>query len=187
MKTPIRLSASSQCRKAGPLSSEAAPTGADGVPPDTYSTHPPEARWTHVALRVNNIDETIDWYTTHTPLTLLARREDADGYAAWLGHRDNVDNPFLLVVTQFLEGHDPFGSAPHTVLGPFAHLGIELCSREDIDKAAVAAEAAGSLAMPPTQMPSPIGYICMAKDPDGNTIEFSYDQGVYATVQEVWG
>ena len=32
-----------------------------------------------------------------------------------------------------------------------------------------------------------IGYICMAKDPDGNTIEFSYDQGIYATVQEVWG
>ena len=30
-------------------------------------------------------------------------------------------------------------------------------------------------------------YICMAHDPDGNTIEFSYDQGVYATAQEVWG
>jgi hypothetical protein len=36
-------------------------------------------------------------------------------------------------------------------------------------------------------MPPPIGYICMARDPDGNTIEFSYDQGVYATAQEVWG
>ena len=24
-------------------------------------------------------------------------------------------------------------------------------------------------------------------DPDGNMIEFSYDQGMYATVQEVWG
>jgi len=36
-------------------------------------------------------------------------------------------------------------------------------------------------------MPPPIGYICMTKDPDGNTIEFSYDQGIYATVQDVWG
>ena len=57
----------------------------------------------------------------------------------------------------------------------------------DIDEAAATAEADGSLAMPPTQMPPPIGYIRMAKDPDGNTIEFSYDQGIYATVQEVWG
>jgi hypothetical protein len=36
-------------------------------------------------------------------------------------------------------------------------------------------------------MPPPIGYICALTDPDGNMIEFSYDQGVYATVQEVWG
>jgi hypothetical protein len=92
------------------------PTGGD-VPPNTYSTHPPTARWTHVALRVNDIDATIEWYTTHTPLTLLARREDPDGYGAWLGHRDNVDHPFLLVVSQFFEGHDPFGDSAHTVLG----------------------------------------------------------------------
>ena len=157
------------------------------VPPNTYSIHPPSARWTHVALRVNDIDATIVWYTTHTPLTLLARREDEDGYGAWLGHDDSVESPFLLVVAQFLEGRDPFGASPHTVLGPFAHLGIELCSREAIDEAAAAAEADGSLAMPPTQMPPPIGYICMVKDPDGNTIEFSYDQGIYATAREVWG
>ena len=25
----------------------------------------------------------------------------------------------------------------------------------------------------------------MAKDPDGNTLEFSFDQGVYATFQEL--
>ena len=30
----------------------------------TYDVHPPEPRWTHVALRVNDIDKTIDWYTT---------------------------------------------------------------------------------------------------------------------------
>ena len=122
------------------------------MPEDTYSVHPPSARWTHVALRVNNIDATIAWYTEHTPLTLLARREDESGYGAWLGHSDNVESPFLLVVSQFFEGKDPFGESPHTVLGPFAHLGIELCSRDDIDRAAAVAEADGSLAMPPTQI-----------------------------------
>jgi catechol 2,3-dioxygenase-like lactoylglutathione lyase family enzyme len=155
--------------------------------PDTYSVHPPSPRWTHVALRVNDIDATIAWYTEHTPLKLLTRREDEAGYGAWLGHDDNSNSPFVLVVSQFFEGMDPFASSPHTVLGPFAHLGIELCSRDEINDAAATAEANGSLAMPPTQMPPPIGYICMARDPDGNTIEFSYDQGIYATAQEVWG
>ncbi len=41
--------------------------------------------------------------------------------------------------------------------------------------------------MPATQMPDPIGYICMLRDPDGNMVEFSYDQGVYEKVREVWG
>jgi hypothetical protein len=27
-------------------------------------------------------------------------------------------------------------------------------------------------------LPDPIGYICMVKDPDGNTIEFSHGQQV---------
>ena len=36
-------------------------------------------------------------------------------------------------------------------------------------------------------MPAPIGYICAISDPDGNVIEISHNQGVYAKVQEVWG
>jgi hypothetical protein len=37
------------------------------------------------------------------------------------------------------------------------------------------------------QMPKQIGYICFLKDPDGNTIEFSFDQGVFEKAREVWG
>ena len=101
----------------------------------TYDVHPPEPRWTHVALRVNDIDKTIDWYTTNTPMSLITRREDEMGYAAWLGHADNPDSPFLLVLSQFFPDKDPFAGAPHTVLGPFAHLGIELPSLEAIQEA----------------------------------------------------
>jgi len=153
----------------------------------TYDEHPAEARWTHIALRVNDIDATIDWYTTHTPLELITKREDVQGYGAWLGMPGRTNNPFILVVAQFFDGHDPFASAPHAVLAPFAHFGIELPNREAIDDKAAAGEKAGCLAMPPTMMPPPIGYICMLNDPDGNTIEFSWDQGVYATLKEHWG
>ena len=153
----------------------------------TYELHPPKARWTHIALRVKNIDETIAFYTSMTPLELLDKRSDDFGHGAWLGHSDSADKPFILVLAQFFPETDPFKDAPQEVLAPFAHLGIELTSREELDEVAARAAEAGCLAMPATEMPPPIGYICMVRDPDGNMIEFSYDQGVYAKAHEVWG
>ncbi len=153
----------------------------------TYDVHPSKARWTHIALRVTDIDATIDWYTDYTPMKLLDKREDADGFGAWLGMDDMVDNPFILVVAQFFEGHDPFAGAPYATLAPFAHFGIEMPEQSDVDEIAARGEAAGCLALPPTMMPPPIGYICMLRDPDGNTVEYSWDQGVYTTVRERWG
>lgn len=152
-----------------------------------YDVHPPKPRWTHIALRVRDIDETIAWYTEFTPLELLDRRQDDMGFGAWLGMPDTADSPFILVVAQFLEGKDPFGDAPHATLQPFAHFGIELPSRADVDAMAQRGEEAGCLGMPATMMPPPIGYICMLKDPDGNMVEFSWDQGVYATARDRWG
>ncbi len=153
----------------------------------TYDIHPSEARWTHVALRVDDIDATIVFYTDMTPLVLIDRREDAQGYGAWLGMPGATTNPFILVVAQFFEGSDPFTHAPKAVLAPFAHLGIELPDKKAVDEIAARAEAAGCLVMPATMMPPPIGYICMVRDPDGNMIEYSWDQGVFATLRDRFG
>ena len=153
----------------------------------SYDVHPSEPRWTHVALRVDDIDRTIEFYTSMTPLELIDRREDQDGYGAWLGMPGATNNPFILVVAQFFDGHDPFAHAPKEVLAPFAHLGIEMPSKEAVDEIAARADAAGCLAMSPRTMPAPIGYICMVRDPDGNTLEFSWDQGVYATLRDRFG
>ena len=152
-----------------------------------HDLRPKSPRWTHVALRVADIDATIEWYRTFTPLQLLDRREDADGYGAWLGHPDSGEFPFILVVAQFFPDHDPFAPAPIASLGPFNHMGIELPDHDAVDEMARRGEEAGCLAMPATQMPDPIGYICMLKDPDGNLVEFSFDQGVYEKVRAVWG
>jgi catechol 2,3-dioxygenase-like lactoylglutathione lyase family enzyme len=152
-----------------------------------HSIGPRRAAWTHLALCVRDIEATIAWYERFTHLSLLAREEDEDGKSAWLGDASNVDAPFVLVVGQFYAGHDPFAPAPHAPLGPFAHIGIELPSKEAVDEIAARAKAEGCLAMGPRLMPKHIGYICFVKDPDGNTIEFSYDQGVYQKAREVWG
>ncbi len=156
----------------------------DTVP--TYDVAPSEPRWTHIALRVHDLDATIAWYGEFTPLELLDERSDDMGRGAWLGMRD-PDNPFLLVLAQFYPEQDPFKDSPMATLAPFAHLGIELPERADVDAVAERGKAAGCLGMPPTMMPPPIGYICMLRDPDGNTVEFSWDQGVYATAKQRWG
>ncbi|MFT7475562.1 MAG: lactoylglutathione lyase [Verrucomicrobiales bacterium] len=152
----------------------------------TYQLHPGEPRWTHIALRVADISATIDWYAEFTPLALIDRREDESGYGAWLGMPEKTNNPFLMVLAQFFPETDPFAGSPRATLQPFAHVGIELPQRSDVDDVAAKAEAAGCLAMPPTMMPAPIGYITMLRDPDGNMVEFSWDQGVFATLQERW-
>lgn len=135
-------------------------------------------RWTHLALRVRDIEASIAFYLQHTPLELLVQRENADGFSAWLGHSDTPDAPFILVLAQFLPGHDPWEGTEPSTLGPFAHIGIELAERADIDAVAEAALAGDFLQQGPMDLPDPIGYICMVKDPDGNTIEFSHGQQV---------
>lgn len=138
-----------------------------------------------MALRVKDIAATIEFFTDFTPMELIDKREDDMGYGAWLGHTDSPDKPFILVVAQFFPETDPFKDAPQAVLAPFAHIGIEMPNREDVDAIAERAKAKGILAMPPTDMPQPIGYICMVSDPDGNMVEFSHDQRVYDTMREL--
>ncbi len=153
-----------------------------------YQVHPTRQRWTHLALLVKDIDATIAWYEQFTHLTVLARNEDAQGRGAWLADRtQNLESPFVLVLAQFYEGKDPFAPALHGVLGPFAHIGIETISAEEVDAIAARAKEAGCLALGPLKMPEPVGYVCFLKDPDGNTVEFSYDQGVYETIRKEWG
>jgi catechol 2,3-dioxygenase-like lactoylglutathione lyase family enzyme len=148
---------------------------------------PKRPTWTHIAFAVKDVEATIAWYERFTHLRLLAQTEDADGKNAWLGDSTNAESPFVLVVGQFYAGRDPFAPAVHPPMGPFAHIGIELPSKEAVDDTAARAKAAGCLALGPMQMPKQIGYICFLKDPDGNTIEFSFDQGVYDKAREVWG
>ena len=150
---------------------------------DDFTLHPPVARWTHIAVPCSDIDAMIDWYSRYTPLELLDRREDADGYGAWLGQRDMVEKPFVLVLVSFFRDQDK----KQPTLAPFAHIGIELTSRAEIDAIAARGEAEGCLSWAPTEMPPPIGYICALKDPDGNVVEISHDQKVFSSVRAKWG
>ncbi len=152
-----------------------------------HKIRPDRPRWTHLALHVRDIDASIAWYEKHTPLRVLARNQDEFGRGVWLGDGTTPHAPFILVLAQFFEGKDPFAPAKHAVLQPFAHIGIEVPTRKMVDELASLARESDSLALGPVQMPDPVGYVCFVKDPDGNLIEFSFDQGVYEKAREVWG
>jgi catechol 2,3-dioxygenase-like lactoylglutathione lyase family enzyme len=140
-----------------------------------------EPRWTHVAIPVSDLDRSIEFYTTLTPLVVVAHNEDDSGRGAWLSNDKQVDSPFVLVLSEMDRGR------PIRTLGPFAHLGIELPGKADVDAIAERARAMGMLEWEPQQLAEHIGYVCAARDPDGNVIEFSWNQKVYARVQELWG
>lgn len=148
------------------------------------SEGPATARFTHVALPCTDIDATIAWYERFTPLRLLDRREDIDGYGAWLGQPDMVEKPFILVLVSH---HRNRANGPHTTLAPFAHLGIEVPTKAEVDDIAERGRADDCLAWEPELLPYPVGYLCALRDPDGNLVEFSFDQGVYSKAHEVWG
>jgi lactoylglutathione lyase len=152
-----------------------------------HSAGPRSASWTHLTLKVVDLERSIEWYETNTPLEVLRRFSDDYGVGVWLADRRSADAPFVLVLSQFVPEKDPFGYAPATVLGPYAHLGFETTSYEAVEEIAARAEREGALTYPVTQMPAPIGLICFVEDPDGNTVEFSYDQGTYAIWEEEWG
>ena len=148
------------------------------------SPRPATARLTHVALPCCDLDATIAWYERFTPLRLVQRREDSEGASAWIGQPDMIAKPFVLVLVSFLRDQ---AKGPQPLLTPFAHLGIELPTRDEVDDVAARGRAEGCLAWEPQLLPQPIGYVCALTDPDGNLVEFSHDQGVFAAVQELWG
>jgi lactoylglutathione lyase len=154
-------------------------------------TGPTRPRWTHVAIPVSDLDKAIEFYTSLTPLVVVARNEDENGRGAWLSNEEQVEDPFVLVIAEFLPdaarrfGREP--GQPQATLAPFAHIGIELPTKDDVDQVAERAREMGVLVWEPQWMAPHIGYICSARDPDGNVIEFSFDQKVFSTIRELWG
>lgn len=150
-----------------------------------------EPRWTHVAIPVSDLDRSIEFYEAITPLVLVTKNADSNGRGAWLSNKGQVDSPFVLVLAEFMpEVGARFGieeGKKIPTLAPFAHIGIEMPNREDIDDIANKARERGNLRWEPMDMAAHIGYICAVDDPDGNTIEFSHNQKVFSTIQDLWG
>ena len=141
-----------------------------------------QARWTHVALPTGDLDKAIEFYTSLTPLVVVERFRDAAGESAWLSNDKQSETPMVLVLVSF----DQDRGGRLGLLTPFAHIGIEVPRRGDVDALAERAREWGCLHWEPQDVPGPVGYVCALKDPDGNVVEISHNQKVFDTVRRLW-
>ena len=125
-------------------------------------------KFTHVALLVNDVDKTADFYINYCGLKVIARRLDPNtGYRViWLGE----DLKFVIVA--FESEKKPMQS----LVKPLSHLGFALQSKEEVDKISEVAKKEGILNYGPVYMDADVGYICEILDPDKNSVEFSFGQ-----------
>ncbi|WP_410652753.1 VOC family protein [Amycolatopsis sp. cmx-4-54] len=152
-----------------------------------------EPRWTHVALPVSELDRSVEFYERLTSLVVVRRVDGENMRVAWLSNKGQVETPFVLVLGQFLGDAGlrfgvPSGGAKMPILAPWAHLGIEVPDRSDVDRIAARAHEIGSPPRwEPMDMGEDIGYTTAVTDPDGNTVEFAHNQGIFSHIQELWG
>ena len=128
------------------------------------------AKLTHLALPCHDVEKTIEWYERFTPLKVIHQREDNGAKVAWI---QADDKSIFLVLLQ-----SPDSKEPKPILSPFAHLGIEMESEDEVNAIAEQGRHHDCLIWEPRQEPDPVGYVCALRDPDGNLVEFSYGQSI---------
>jgi catechol 2,3-dioxygenase-like lactoylglutathione lyase family enzyme len=129
--------------------------------------------FTHVALPVRDLEESLAFYARYAGMEVVHRRTDSSGAGiAWVSDKTR---PFVLVLLE-----EPVVEHP---LLPSAHLGVGCESREEVEHLCDIARAEGRLAAGPTDSGDPVGYWALIRDPDGHTLEISYGQEVGLAVE----
>jgi len=126
-------------------------------------------RFTHVALRVRDLDRSIAFYGKYPGLVVCHERVDDGTRVVWLAERAE-DPEFVFVLIPM----------PHAqVARPGVHhFGFTVASRAAVDAVATTARADGILREGPRDAGPVVGYFCVVEDPDGNWVEFSFGQPI---------
>src|SRR5437899_8056005 len=116
---------------------------------------------THIALPVHSLTESIAFYERFANMHVVHSRPGV----AWLSDRTR---PFAIVLME--------SSAEVRPLLPYAHLGVGVASRQEVDRLCQLARAQGCLVREPQDSGPPVGYWAFLRDPDGHTLEIAYGQ-----------
>lgn len=122
-------------------------------------------RWTHVVVKVSELDRSIAFYGRFCGLEVV-RDGRPGGHTVWLAPAPRAPGrpAFVLVLYQTRVDH------------LLDHLGFQCDAREEIDRIAAEGERLGILAERPFDGGGDIGYVTMLRDPDGHRVEFTFGQ-----------
>lgn len=131
---------------------------------------------THVALPVADVARSIEFYARYADMQVVHDRVDeANGTrVAWIS---DLTRPFVVVLIQTPTPGDG-------LKGFWAHLGVGVASRDEVDRRCAAATAEGRPVIGPTDSGYPVGYWAYIVDPDGHNLEISHGQEVGFTVEQ---
>ncbi len=123
-------------------------------------------RWTHVVLKVSELDRSIAFYRRFCALEVV-RDGRPTGHTVWLAPPPLAGAPpFVLVL--YLTAVDY----------KVDHLGFQCGSRAEVDHIAAEGTRLGILAEGPFDGGGDIGYLVMLRDPDGHRVEFTFGQPI---------
>lgn len=118
---------------------------------------------THVALPVMNLEASAAFYARFAAMQIVHRRHNV----VWLS---DLTRAFAVVLIEA-------PAVPHPLL-PWAHLGVGVASRAEVDRLSALAGEEGCLLRAPEDSGPPVGYWALIRDPDGHTLELAYGQEV---------
>ncbi|MBL8224757.1 MAG: VOC family protein [Chromatiales bacterium] len=124
---------------------------------------------THVALPACSLAASVAFYERYAGMHVIHRRPGV----VWLSDRTR---PFVIVLIETTDDVQP--------LLPFAHLGIGVASRAEVDRLCGIARAEGCLVREPEDGGPPVGYWAFLRDPDGHTLEVSHGQELGLAVEQ---
>ncbi len=133
----------------------------------------PDLGATHIALPVSDLDRSIDFYERYASMRVVHRRADPPSGrgVAWLS---DLTRPFVIVLIATSEVNGG--------LTGWAHLGVGVAGRDDVDRLTTTARSEGRNVDGPTDSGYPVGYWAFIEDPDGHNLEISFGQEVGVTV-----
>lgn len=123
---------------------------------------------THLALHVPDLDACVAFYEQFCAMRVIHQRAGKGSKIVWMAE-PGKEHSFIFVIM-------PGGQDRQLAVDDYSHFGFALESREQVDRIAAQARAAGCLVWEPRDEPYPVGYYCGLRDPAGNYVEFSFGQ-----------
>ncbi|MFZ3154298.1 VOC family protein [Pseudomonas sp.] len=123
---------------------------------------------THLALHVPDLEACVAFYEQFCAMRVIHQRAGKGSKIVWMAE-PGKEHSFIFVIM-------PGGKDRQLAVDDYSHFGFALESREQVDRIAAQARAAGCLVWEPRDESYPVGYYCGLRDPAGNYVEFSFGQ-----------